>query len=287
MSLRTGLLITVLLAAFMFASGCSTSTAEATEEKPLAETLRSAPQPAAPKGPSIAIEPGSPAETVREFYRRLREKRFRDAIVLTNLRPAIEGLTDNELRDFQVDLEAVAKTVPSDIEINGEIITGEQATVTARLPGDDPQRPEIQEIRLRRENGIWVILSAEGEAEKAIRREGRNYFYALRIETHQSEARAMMERIAKAQMVFRSQNQGRFTTIPMLVGAGLLPEDVQTSASTGYVYTVELLDGDKNYRATAHPAEYAKTGKLVFQITLKNGSPVMTSRDGAAKPPAK
>ena len=46
---------------------------------------------AAPKGPTISIDKGGPADTVRAFYRLLREKKFRDAIFLTNLRPAVEG----------------------------------------------------------------------------------------------------------------------------------------------------------------------------------------------------
>ena len=61
---------------------------------------------------------------MRVFYKDLREKKFREAIFLTNLRPAIEGLTDNELKEFQVDFEAVAKNVPAEVEINGEIIIG-------------------------------------------------------------------------------------------------------------------------------------------------------------------
>src|SRR5215212_8555574 len=75
--------------------------------------------------PTIKIEPNSPADTVRVFYKDLREKRFREAIYLTNLRPAIEGLTDSELKEFQLDFEAIAKHVPEQIQINGEIVSGE------------------------------------------------------------------------------------------------------------------------------------------------------------------
>src|SRR6476620_6863392 len=50
---------------------------------------------------AIEIKPGSPADTVRAFYTKLREKKFREAIFLTNLRPAVEGLTDAELKEFQ------------------------------------------------------------------------------------------------------------------------------------------------------------------------------------------
>ncbi|HSU24658.1 MAG TPA: hypothetical protein VLI65_01635, partial [Pyrinomonadaceae bacterium] len=96
------------------------------------------------KGATIEIERNSPADTVRVFYKYLREKKFRDAIFLTNLRPAIEGLTDSELKEFQVDFEAISAVVPAEIQINGEIVSGDSATVTAKLPGED-EKLELQE----------------------------------------------------------------------------------------------------------------------------------------------
>src|SRR5206468_8878517 len=112
------------------------------------------------KGATIPIDPNGPADTVRAFYKLLREKKFREAIFLTNLRPAIEGLTDMEMKDFALDFEAIAGQVPAEVEINGEIITADNATVTANLPNADGDKKEIQTIKLRKENGIWVILSA-------------------------------------------------------------------------------------------------------------------------------
>src|SRR5207247_2157846 len=168
------------------------------------------------------------------FYKLLREKKFREAIFLTNLRPAIEGLTDMEMKDFALDFEAIAGDVPAQIEINGEIITGDLATVTANLPSADGDKKEIQTIKLRRENGIWVILSADNEAEKRIKQEGKNYFYALRIETHEQEARNMLDRIAKAELAHSLQNGGTYADMPTLITAGLLPDDIKTPDSTGY-----------------------------------------------------
>ena len=49
--------------------------------------------------PTIKIEPNSPADSVRSFYGHLRERKFREAMFLTNLRPAIEGLTDAEMKE--------------------------------------------------------------------------------------------------------------------------------------------------------------------------------------------
>lgn len=279
--LKSGLLVCFSLVLSVFFNGCSVA-----EPKTAAETIVTNKVAAAePKGPTIKIEPNSPADTVRVFYKDLREKKFREAIFLTNLRPAIEGLTDNELKEFQVDFETVAKNVPAEVEINGEITSGDSATVTAKLPGDDPEKPEIQEIRLRRDNGIWVILTVDETAEKQIKQQGKNYFYALRIETHHDEAKAMLDRISKAQIAFSSQNQGKFGEIPALIDAGFLPKDVLTSESTGYLYAVKLTNDRSKYSATAVPAEYGKTGTLSFLVRLSEAkAPLLSAKDMHGKP---
>ena len=157
--------------------------------------------------------------------------------------------------------------------------------MTAKLPGEDLEKSEIQEIRLRRENGVWVILTVDETAEKQIKQEGKNYFYALRIATHHDEAKAMLDRISKAQIAYSTQNQGKFGEIPMLIDSGFLPSDVQTSESTGYLYSVTLTDDKAKYSATATPADYGKSGKLSFLVTLNESkSPLLSAKDNGGKP---
>lgn len=278
--LYRSVLVSLAIAGLCFLMlGCAVEAAK--QETPNSEsaTMKAEPAKKFASGATIEIEPNSPADTVRAFYQNLREGKIRAAIYLTNLRPAIEGLTDTELKEFQVDFEAVAANVPEKLEINGEIVSGESATVTAKLPGTNPDKMEVQQIHLRRDNGVWVILSVDDDAEKKVKQEGKNYFYALRIETHEEEARQMLDRIAKAQMVYSPQNGGNYGEIAELVGAGLLPDDVKSSASTGYVYNLKLSPDKKNYTATAAPAAYGKTGKLTFTVELNGKSPRLTSRD--------
>ena len=213
---------------------------------------------------TIKIEPNSPADTVRSFYKNLRERKFREAMFLTNLRPAIEGLTDAELKELQVDFEPLATQIPAEIAINGEIISEDRATVTAKLPDNETDELKIQELKLRRENGVWIMLTVEEKAEKEVRKEGKNYFFALRLKTHHEEAKAMLERVNKAQMIFSVQNGGLFGDMPTLIGKGFLPKDITTSDTTGYNYQIELSADRKKYAATATPATYGKTGKLSF-----------------------
>src|SRR4051794_33760470 len=154
---------------------------------------------AAQHGASIPIVPNGPADTVRVFYKLLRDKKFREAIFLTNLKPAIANLTDDELKDFALDLESISGQVPAEVEINGEIITGDQATVTVKLPKADNDGDETQPVKLKRAGDVWEIVTVDDDAAKRIKKEGKNYFHNLRIDTHQDEARKMLERISKAE----------------------------------------------------------------------------------------
>ncbi len=277
-----------LCAAFFLSLTVLLSACSVTETKTEAETAAANPvKPAAPepKAATIKIEPNGPADIVRIFYGHLRERRFREAIYLTNLRPAIEQLSDTELKEYEVDLSAVARHVPAEIQINGEIISGSEATVTAKLPHEDLGKTELQELRLRKEKGQWVILTVDEYAEKRIKQTGKNYLRILRIETHQDEAKAMLDRIAKAQMAFATQNGGKFGQMRVLVDGGLLPADAMSAETTGYVYAVTLTDGGAKYVATATPAEYGKSGLMSFLVRLSdNGSPLLSSKDTGGKP---
>jgi hypothetical protein len=189
---------------------------------------------------------------------------------LTNLKPAIQSLNDNELKDFSLDFEALAGQVPENVEINGEIITGESATVTVKLPKPDSEEKETQPVNLRKDGDVWMIVTADDDAAAKIKKQGKDYFYNLRIDTHQEEARKMLERISKAELAHSLQNGGAFADMQTLVSSGLLPEDAQTSDSTGYNYAIDLLPEKNTYSATATPAEYGKSGKLSFLLYLDN-----------------
>ena len=266
-------------------SGCSVEASKAERPEsaglPQADRVRNE----VPPGAVIEIKPGSPSETVRAFYAKLREKKIREAIFLTNLRLAIEGLTDDELKEFAVDFEAVAANVPAELEINGEIISGNDATVTAKLPNEDNDKIELQEIRLRKEGEIWVILSADDATEAVIKKEGKNYFLGLRIEIHQTEAKKMLDRIAKAEMVYSLQNKGEFAEFAKLIELGLLPSDVVSAETTGYNYALKLAGDRKRYSASATPAVYGKSGKVSLLLDLDpDGKPRMKSVDNGGKP---
>ncbi len=283
-------LLTVIFSVLMV-GGCAVEAAKVNETEKSAPVKNTEFQssvkapPRTTKGASIEITKDSPADTVRVFYKSLRENRFREAMFLTNLRPAIEGLTDTELADLHLDLATIAQQIPAEIEINGEIISGNYATVTAKLPDNETKQITLQEIRLRKEGNYWIILTVDEQAESTIKKEGNKYFFNLRLQTHESEAKAMMERISKAQMVYALQNGGFYGEINALVEKGFLPEDALTSDSTGYNYRVILSSDKKKYYATAEPSVFGKTGKLSFLLELDDKkSPRLTAKENQGQP---
>ena len=118
--LKFALLLSVSLS---FISGCAVEAAKNADSEKLSvkqlETTKSTEKENISKGSKIEFEANSPADTVRVFYKNLREKHFREALFLTNLPPAIEGLTDAELQEMQVNFEDLAAQVPVQVEING------------------------------------------------------------------------------------------------------------------------------------------------------------------------
>jgi len=280
----------ILLLVSIAPAGCSSTevsnSAVQPKNKYSGETVSaSAPDSGSSLRSSIAIEPNSPADVVRTFYKHLREHKFRDAIFLTNLRPAVEGLTDSELREFQVDFERIANLVPEEIVISGQVISGNRATVMANLPGDDPEKIEVQKIELRKDGDVWVILSVDEAAEARIKKEGKNYFRVLRIETHEDEARDMLDRISRAEFAYALQKGGEFADLETLIAAGLLPDDIRTAESTGYNYGLALSASKREFTAIATPAEYGKSGRLSF-LCFSDGkkTPQIISKDNGGKP---
>lgn len=234
----------------------------------------------------IEIAPNSPADAVRTFYENLRERRFREAMMATNLRPAVQSLTDEDLRELDLDFAPLARQVPEDLQISGEIITGDAATVTAKMPNPDTGAAEDKIFNLRRDAENWIIVTSDEKAEAQAKREGRNYFFSVRIEVHHAEAQMMLERIAKAQAVYALQNEGRFADLPTLVAQGLLAEDAQTADSTGYRYSVAPSADKMKYIAAAEPAVYGRTGKLSFLLEAEGADrkPRLKGRDNKGAP---
>jgi hypothetical protein len=226
---------------------------------------------------TIMIMPNTPADTVRSFYKAIREKKFRDAMLMTNLSSAVEGLSAEEVEDLRPYFEQIAVVTPEDIEINGEQLSGNIATVFAKLP-DENDKLTITELNLRKEKDSWLLLLADEKTEADVKKQGKNYLFNLRIAVHQSEVEGMFERISKAQFV-AMQTKGEFGDIATLVKNGLLPVDIQTTESTGYRFSITVSADKKKYFATAEPEVYGKSGKLSYLLEFDGKKSNLKSND--------
>jgi hypothetical protein len=218
----------------------------------------------------------TPTETVREFYKALSEKRFREAFEMSTLKPAIEGLSVEELEDLRPDFEKMAAAAAG-ISVSGEQVSGETATVFVKMRDGDPAEPPDQ-VSLMLVGGTWIIGDKASQA--VVSKEGRKYFFKARIDTHHAEAQSMLQRISVAELVYSQQHQGLYGNLQSLIAAGLVPKDLEGTESTGYRFHITLGSDSKSFTAGAEPARYGRTGRLSFFLD-KTG---IRSADVGGKP---
>lgn len=218
----------------------------------------------------------TPSDAVRSFYTALRERRFREAFARTIFNPAVEGLSQQEYEELRPDFERMATGVPEVIELTGEQISGEEATVFMKL--GEGRELKIEPVSLIREKGAWIV--GDREKQDFVRKRGKKFFFDARIDAHHDEAEAMMRRIATAEVVYAAQNGGRFGDLAALVGAALIPQDILGTESTGYHFRIKVGGDGKSYAATAEPAAYGRTGRLSFYADASG----VQRKDNGGKP---
>ena len=216
-------------------------------------------QPAAKSPQASAVR--SPSDTVREFYKAMREKKFREAFDLSIYKPAIDPLKPQEFEDLRPDFEKMAAVVPEVVNLGGEQISGDMATVFVKVKeGDEPE--QLEPVTLILVNGTWIIGDKENQA--IVKKAGKQFFINARIDTHHDEVQAMLTRVSLAELLYSQQHEGLFADLPTLITLGLLPKDLEGTESTGYRFHVRAPDGGKTWNAAAEPATYGRSGKLSF-----------------------
>ncbi len=220
----------------------------------------------------------SPSDTVREFYKAMREKRFKEAFAMSIYKPAIESLKPQDFDDLKPDFDAMAAAIPETVEINGEQISGDTATVFAKVPSGDDAAAAPEPITLIKVDGQWII--GDKENQEIVKKAGNKFFINARIETHQKEVTTMLQRIRVAELLYSEEHGGVFGDIPTVVATGLLPKDLEGTESTGYRFHVTVGKDAKSYTAGAEPAEYGRTGRLSYFMDQSG----IRSGDVAGKP---
>jgi hypothetical protein len=250
-------------------AGIAAAATATTARTPAAQTPSPSPSPAS----STAR---TPSQVVREFYRAMREKRFREAFALSIYSPAVEGLSQAEFEELRPDFEEMAVEFPEKVEINGEQISGETATVFVKVVegGADKLKP----TELIRAGNSWII---GGRSDQAVVKErGKQFFFEARIEAHHSLVEDIMKRIAAAQLIHSVQNNGQYADLSTLVRGGHVPQEVLAPETTGYKFNVNVAKNGKAFSASAEPLRYGRTGRLSFFMDGKG----LKSRDTGGKP---
>ncbi|MEP6570938.1 MAG: hypothetical protein ABJC10_14295 [Acidobacteriota bacterium] len=220
----------------------------------------SQPQQSSPKLPQSQAG-RSPSDTVREFYKAMREKRFREAFDMSIYKAAIDPLKSQEFEDLRPDFEKMAAIVPEVVNLGGEQVSGDMATVFVKVKeGDAPET--LEPVTLLRVNNVWIIGDKENEA--IVRKAGKQFFLNARIDTHHDEVQQMLTRVSLAELLYSQQHEGLFADLATLISLGILPKDLEGAESTGYRFHVNAPNGGKTWNAAAEPAVYGRSGKLSF-----------------------
>ena len=205
----------------------------------------------------------TPIQTVTEFYKALRERRFRDAFALSIYKPALDGLSAEEFAELQPEFEKLAGAVPEKIEFGGEQISGDTATVFARVGGEGSQLEAI--TLMRAAGGAWIFGDAENEA--IVKRDGKEFFLKARIETHHREVEALLLKLATAEAGYSALHGGQFADMAALLeGKASLREDVESAKTLGYSFKITLGRDAKSYKVNAEPVRYGRSGLLSYHM---------------------
>ena len=223
----------------------------------------------------------TPTETTRLFYQMLREKKFREAFVLSIYRSAIESLSQQEFEDLRPDFEkmalAVSEKIPDKIDVSGEQISGDVATVFVKVLDPDGKE-KVEPASLIKVDNNWII--GDKENLELVKKAGKTFFFEARINAHHSDVQDMMTRISLAEVLYSQNHGGQFGNTTELIAAGVVPKDIEGTESTGYKFQINRAADGKSWYATAEPAQYGRTGRLSFYLDATG----VRSGDNGGKP---
>lgn len=204
----------------------------------------------------------SPSDVVRDFYKAMREQRFKEAWALTIYKPAVDDLNAQEMEDLLPDFEMKAAAIPAQVEITGEQIQGNIATVFVKVPVSDAT-PQVtsEPVNLLKSGTTWIIGDEASQA--AVKKGGRRYFLDALIEEHQSDIEDLLKRLVAVQILY-GQQHGEVGDLQALIGATLIAKEAADPRASGYNVRITVSGDKKSYTAAAEPTRYGHTGKLSY-----------------------
>lgn len=211
---------------------------------------------------ATAPQARTPTQTVTEFYKALRARRFREAFAISIYKPALEGLSAEEFAELQPEFENMAAAAPEKIEFGGEQISGDDATVFARVGGENSDMTALPLIRV---GGEWIF--GDRADQELVLRDGKEFFPKARITVHHKQVEAVLFDMVKAQLVYSVQHGGQFADLPTLFKTNPgLAEDTASTNPLGYKFQLVLGKDGKSYKINAEPVRYGRTGLLSYYM---------------------
>lgn len=202
----------------------------------------------------------SPADTVKEFYRLLREKKYREGFKLSVYAAAVENLTQEQLEELKVDFDAAFSEIPESIRVLGAQASGRSATVFIKSSPDQSDST-VEEVLLVKEGDYWLV--GDDDTLKMVRELGSKFFFEIRIRVSEKNAQAQIERFIGSEKLYHAANRGVYGTVDDLINAQFWQPSQRTIYS-GYKFTVEISEDKKSFFVHAEPLEYNKSGRVSF-----------------------
>jgi hypothetical protein len=221
-----------------------------------------------------------PSDVVREFYKAMREHRFKEAFTLTIYKSAIEGLNAEEMENLRPGFEEKAAQIPATIEVMSEQINGNKAIVFVRVPMRD-NTPQVtsEPVNLINMAGAWIIGTESDLAE--VKKAGRRYFLDGLITEHEGDVEDFFKRLVAFEGIYAQQHNGMYTDFPGLIKTGMMSNVVIDPKLSGYNFHITLGNDGKSYVASAEPTSYGHTGKRSFWMDQTG---LIKSADNGGKP---
>lgn len=220
------------------------------------------------------LRPNTPSGVVKEFYELLHARKFAEGFRLSVFRPAIEGLNADEMKELEPDFERIAASLPDKVEVTGEKINGDRATVMIKLPN----KGESQEVALLKSDGKWVI--GEPESQKIVKKQGKSYFFNERMKVSESEITELLQSILGAELIYFKAKQ-EFTSLEELAKLGGVEPALIAGPVNGYKFELTLTESGKAFSVKALPTQYGRSGKLSFYSDQSN---LIRAEDNGGKP---
>jgi hypothetical protein len=196
-------------------------------------------------------------------------------------RSAIEALSAQELDELRPDFEkmaiAISEKIPAKIDVSGEQISGDAATVFVKVLDPDGKE-KIEPASLIKIDNMWIV--GDKENLELVKKAGKQFFFEARITAHHNDVQDLLTRISLGQVLYSQNHNGQFGNMAELIAAGVVPKDIEGIESTGYRFQINRSADGKSWYATAEPAQYGRSGRLSFYLDATG----VRSGDVAGKP---